>query len=194
MSSFAVSGRAANIRIDVAQDAPVDLDALFRLYARDLNRFAFRRLRDREAAADVVQDGFLRYLVWNRARKCPVGLADARSILRTVVSNLTIDLVRQKKSRGFHDPLDVADQIADPYPTQDRVLEGREAFRLVKEALDQSPPLQRAALLLNRIAGLTHDEIALKLGLSPQQVSRSIVKVLDRCLVRLSKGRRNRRG
>jgi RNA polymerase sigma factor (sigma-70 family) len=171
-------------------NSPVDLDALFRLYARELTGFAFRRLRDREAAADIVQDGFLRYLVWNRARNHPVGLADARSVLRTVVSNLTIDCARQKKSRGFHDPLDLAGQIADPYPTQDRFLEGREAFRLVKEALDASPPLQRAALLLNRIGGLTHVEIADKLGLSPQQVSRYVVKVLDRCLVRLSRARR----
>ncbi|MDQ8732399.1 sigma-70 family RNA polymerase sigma factor [Bradyrhizobium sp. LHD-71] len=172
------------------QDLPVDLDALFRAYACDLNSFAFRRLRDREAAADVVQDGFLRFLVWNRSRPQPVGVADARNVLRTVISNLTIDLVRQKKSRGFHDPLDLAGPIADPYPTQDRFLEGREAYRLVKEALDASPPLQRAALLLNRIGGLTHAEIAVKLGLSPQQVSRYIVKVLDRCLVRLAAGPR----
>lgn len=56
----------------------IDLDVLFRLYARDLTSFAFRRLRDREAAADVVQDGFVRYMVWKRARNCPVGLSQRR--------------------------------------------------------------------------------------------------------------------
>jgi DNA-directed RNA polymerase specialized sigma24 family protein len=46
--------------------------------------------------------------------------------------------------------------------------------------------MQRNVLLLNRIAGLTHAEIAQRLGISTSTVSKYIVAVLDRCLVRLS--------
>ncbi|MGN6463837.1 MAG: RNA polymerase sigma factor, partial [Pseudolabrys sp.] len=45
----------------------IDLDALFRLYSQELNSYAYGRLKAREAAADVVQDSFLRFLVWHRS-------------------------------------------------------------------------------------------------------------------------------
>ena len=38
-----------------------DLDRLFRLYHRDLQNIAYRRLGDRELAADLTQDTFVRY-------------------------------------------------------------------------------------------------------------------------------------
>jgi RNA polymerase sigma-70 factor (ECF subfamily) len=167
-------------------DCTVELDSLFRLYARELNGFAYRRLRDREAAADLVQDGFVRYLTSQRTRGLPDSILDARNVLWRVVSNLTIDFVRQKRARGAPAPLDMVGEIADPYPMQDRFIEGRQAYRLVKAALDASPPMQRNVLLLNRIAGLTHAEIAQRLGISTSTVSKYIVAVLDRCLVRLS--------
>ncbi|MCR6735408.1 MAG: hypothetical protein NVV83_15610 [Afipia sp.] len=41
-----------------ASSSGIDLDVLFRRYAGELQQHAFRRLKDREAAADVVQDLF----------------------------------------------------------------------------------------------------------------------------------------
>jgi RNA polymerase sigma factor (sigma-70 family) len=167
-------------------DRPDDLDALFRQYARELNGFAFRRLNDREAAADVVQDGFLRYLVWHRARTKPTTASDARNVLWTVVSNLTIDFIRQKRSRGTSNSLEfLADRLVDPHPTPDRIIEGRQAYRRLKAALDESPRAQRTALLLNRVEGLTHAEIAERMGVSASMVSKYIMAVLDRCLIRI---------
>lgn len=171
-------------------ESVVDFDGLFRLYARELNSFAYRRLNDREAAADVVQDGFLRFLVWHRERRNAGGATSPRFFLWSVVGNLTIDLVRRRRLRGAHAPLeDVADQLADPYPTPDRILEARQQYRLLKAALDEAPRVQRTALLLNRIEGLTHAEIAQRLGVSPSMVSKYIMAVLERCLSRLSGAR-----
>jgi RNA polymerase sigma factor (sigma-70 family) len=181
-----LSRQAAQASTVEAANAGVDLDALFRLYARDLNGFAFRRLNDREAAADLVQDGFLRYLVWSKARTAPTSALDARKVLWSVIGNLTIDFVRQRRSRGTPAPLDVfADRIADPHPTPDRLLEARQAYRLLKQALDESPRIQRTALLLNRIEGLTHGEIAERLGVSRSMVSKYIMAVMDRCVIRV---------
>lgn len=179
--------RAADIhRVRSAENCALDLDVLFRHYARDLNGFAFRRLKDREAAADVVQDGFLRCLNWYRQRTVPVTMLDARNVMWRIVGNLTVDFIRRQNVRGTSVSLDEALQIADPYPTQDRFIEGRQAYQLVKAALDESPPLHRTAFLLNRISGLTHREIAEKLGVSPNTVSNYVVAVLNRCFVRLA--------
>lgn len=181
-----VSVQAADGELSAPDNSPVDLDALFRRYARELKGFAYRRLQDQEAAADVVQDGFLRYLVWHRARTEPTSASDARNVLWTVVGNLTVDIARQKKARGHHTSLEiVADRLIDAYPTPDRIVEGRQAYRLLKMALDESPPAQRTALLLNRVEGLTHAEIGQRLGVSASMVSKYIMAVMDRCIVRV---------
>lgn len=166
-------------------EASVDLDALFRAYARDLNGFAFRRLRDREAAADVVQDGFVRCLSWQRRQSRPPTATDTRNVLWRVVSNLTIDFVRRKRVRGEQLQIEAIEHVADPYPTAERIIEGKQAYRLVKMALDESPPLHRAAFLLNRLNGLTHNEIAARLGVSPNTVCNYICATIDRCFHRL---------
>lgn len=164
-----------------------DLDVLFRLYARELNGFAFRRLHDREAAADVVQDGFLRFFVWQRGRENPPTRQDARCLLWSVVGNLTIDVLRQKRRRGTPAPIDAfANLLVDEQPTPERILESRQAYRLLKLALDEAPEVQRTALLLNRIDGLTHNQIAAQLGVSPSMVSKYIMAVIDRCLLRIA--------
>lgn len=164
----------------------IDLDLLFRLYASDLTTFAFRRLRDREAAADVVQDGFLRCLNWQAGRAHPISLSDTRNVLWRVVSNLTIDVIRRKRVRGNIVELELAKHIADPQPTPDRVVEGRQAYRLVKKALDEAPPLQRSAFLLYRLGGCTYAEIAARLGVSPTSAARYVVAMADRLFLTMA--------
>jgi RNA polymerase sigma factor (sigma-70 family) len=169
------------------REPAVDLDGFFRLYSRELNSFAYRRLKDREAAADVVQDGFLRFLAWSRNRSEPCGAASPRFFLWTVVGNLTLDLLRKQRLRGSTAVLDdVAHELVDPYPTPDRWLEARQQYRLLKAALDEAPASHRKALLLNRIEGMTHAEIGARLGVSASMVSKYIMSILERCLLRLS--------
>lgn len=173
------------LQVSVASgEQGVDLDVLFRRYTRELNGVAYRRINDREAAADLVQDGFLRFLVWYRARTEPTTVLDARNVLIRVIGNLAIDFLRQKRSRGTPASLELlGDSLADPAPTADRIVEGREAYRLLKRALDGCSRSQRTALLLNRVEGLTHGEIAVRLGVSSSMVSKYIMAALDRCLI-----------
>src|SRR5262245_32450869 len=96
-------------------DHAADLDGLFRRYSRELNSFAYRRLKDREAAADVVQDGFLRFLTWSRERSGSSFPNGPRFFLWRVVGNLTIDLIRRRRVLGPLASLDdVAHEVIDP--------------------------------------------------------------------------------
>lgn len=167
--------------------AASDLDAIFRLYYQELNRFAYRKLGDREAAADVVQDAFVRYLASDFAAEDRQAPASPRFFLWRIVSNLMIDGARRDRRRGIHATLDdVSEHLVDPMPMPDRLLESREDFLLVKRTLDSLPFKCRAALLLNRIEGLTHAQIAERLDVSPSMVSKYIVTALRRCMNGLS--------
>lgn len=66
-----------------------DLDAVFRLYHRELNRFAYRKLGDREAAADIVQEAFVRYLAADFDGRDRLAPASPRFFLWRIVGNLT---------------------------------------------------------------------------------------------------------
>ncbi|WP_341987922.1 sigma-70 family RNA polymerase sigma factor [Azorhizobium sp. AG788] len=163
--------------------AASDLDAIFRLYYQELNRFAYRRLGDREAAADVVQDAFVRYIASDFHQQDAPSSASSRFFLLRIVSNLMIDVARRDRRRGFHANLeDMSEHLVDPAPTADRLLESREDFLQVKRTLDALPAKCRAALLLNRIEGLTHAQIAQRLEVSPSMVSKYIITALRRCV------------
>lgn len=164
--------------------ADIDIEQLFRAYSRELNQYAYRRLKDRESAADVVQDGFVRFLVWDRASSETV--RNARFFLWRIVGNLTMDLMRRARVAGPRIGLDdVADHLTDPAPTADRLLEQRQNLAILKSALDEMPSHHRTALLLNRLDGMTHAEIAARLGRSSASICRDIMAALEFCIDRL---------
>ena len=176
-----MTGSASNL-----QDRTVDLDRLFRLYSHELNSYAFGGLRDREAAADIVQDGFVRFLMWSRTKADRTILNSPRFFLWRIVGNLTFDQLRRQKVLGPILPLDeLAETIADTGDTPYRSLEIRQQYRILKQALDEVPERHRAALLLNRVEGLSHAEIARRLGVSMSMVSKYIMSVLRHCQNRL---------
>lgn len=162
-----------------------DLDGLFRRYHAELQTFAMRRLRDREAAADVVQDAFVRYLTAGTTlEQAP---ASPRFFLWRIVGNLTVDMARRARRRGFTTPLeDVVDHVADPQPAADRCLAARQELLLLHRALAGLPSNCRAALLLNRLHGLTHAEIGVRLGVSASMVSKYIMSALRECALKLA--------
>lgn len=158
-----------------------DLDTLFRLYRRELWGMAYRRVGDREAAADLVQDTFLRYAATPGARP-----GNPRSFLWRVLGNLVIDLRRSLSRRGRHEAIDdLADHLADGRPGPDQVLAGRQQLAILVRALAELPADCRAALLLNRLEGLSHAEVGTRLGISPSMVSKHIMRALRHCARRL---------
>lgn len=166
--------------------ASTDFDSLFRLYHRDLGAFAYGRLRDREAASDLVQDAFVRYIAHTReARVAPEA---PRFFLWRIASNLILDLARRERRRGKVMALDdvAALEIADPQPSAEHRLAARQEYRVLKKALNDLPQNQRASLLWNRVEGLTHAEIAARLGVSPSMVNKYIMRALAHCAARLA--------
>lgn len=170
-----------------AQPAATDFDSLFRRYHRDLGAFAYGRLKDREAASDLVQDAFVRYIA--HTREAAAAPEAPRFFLWRIASNLVLDLGRRERRRGRTSSLDdaTAAEIADPAPSPERQLAAREEYRILVRALNELPANQRAALVMNRVEQLTHSEIARRLGVSPSMVNKYIMRALSHCAIRLMK-------
>jgi RNA polymerase sigma-70 factor (ECF subfamily) len=169
-----------------AQPAATDFDGLFRQYKRDLDAFAYGRLRDREAASDVVQDAFVRYIA--HTREAALVPEAPRFFLWRIASNLILDLGRRDRRRGRHTSLDDAEatEVTDPAPSLERQLTARDEFRVLVAALGELHPNLRKALVMNRVEQMTHAEIARRLGVSPSMVNKYIMKALTHCAARLT--------
>ncbi len=97
----------------------------------------------------------MRFMIWSRERQLAPHPNGPRFFLWRIVGNLTIDLVRRNRILGALISLDdIANSVADPYPTADRSLEAKQQYLLLKSALDELPARHRAALLLEPDRGI----------------------------------------
>jgi RNA polymerase sigma-70 factor (ECF subfamily) len=118
--------------------------------------------RDRAAAADVVQDVFLR--AWLRAATFRAERGDVRGWLLGIARNRATDVCRTRRHETIA-PEPVLARLADPRTDVSaaacRNVEGDE----VRAAMRLLPAFQREALELTLLRGLTHREVATRTGL-----------------------------
>lgn len=116
-------------------------------------------LRDRSAAADVIQDSFLK--VWRRAAQFDTERGDGQAWLSAIVRHSALDAAR---ARGREIPTDdpgLGDTMVEP--EQLELLSSTEEARRLHECLERLPPANRHGIVMAFVQGLSHPEIALKL-------------------------------
>ncbi|PWB30549.1 RNA polymerase subunit sigma [Pseudomonas sp. SDI] len=153
--------------------------ASFQEHYDDLLQFLTRRMSDRQRAADVAQETYLKLV---KIDEQAVPVLHARSFIFRVASNLAIDTLRrdQRLSANFADS-EAAAEVACPAPAPEAVLLASERLQMLDEALLQLSPNARQALLLNRVEGLTQAQIAQQLGVSESMVAKYIGQALRHC-------------
>lgn len=143
-----------------------------------LRRYVRRRLGSDEDAADVVQDAYLRLVSTSDVR-------NPHAFLHTAALNLVRDHARSVAvRRAVH--ADAVDEVAAVVPSVEKAVADREQLAVLERALAELKPNQRAALVLYRFDGLSHAEIADKLGLSVSMIEKHIRRALAHCRARLA--------
>src|SRR3954451_13212261 len=138
-------------------------EAIHERHARRLHAIArSTRVSDPEG---VVQEAFLRAHKSLREDQRPIEL---KPWLHRVVRNLCIDELRKQRATVAYEQDGASEDI---YSTLSR----RHELRSLIEDLADLPEQQRAALLMRELDGLSHDEVADVLEITPQ-ASRQLVK------------------
>lgn len=139
--------------------------ALRALYDREAGRMiavALRILRRRDLAEDVVQDAFVR--IWRQAGLYNGALGSPRAWMYTIVRNLALNRLRDAARLDL-----VGDErlteISDAGLTGDDPLARLAEGSALRRCLEKLDPQRRISLLLAYSEGLTHGEIAGRLGL-----------------------------
>ncbi len=145
-------------------------EAIHERHRRRLQATAARALRSSGGDAEgVVQEAFLRAHRALRADHRPIEL---KPWLHRVVRNLCIDELRRNRVSTVElEDSDRAGAGEDIYSTLSR----RHELRRLIEDLADLPEQQRAALLMRELDGLSHEEVASALEVTPA-ASRQLVK------------------
>jgi RNA polymerase sigma-70 factor (ECF subfamily) len=151
------------------------LAGLYQAHATELNGFARRRV-GRQEAEDVVQDADLHLL----QRGTAATLEQPRAYLFRIAANLAVDFARKAKIRLHYagEAYDLDTNAVAPANPEAATGAAMELARL-HASLAKLPPLCRDAFLLDRVEGMTHAEIAGRLGVSVRTIDRFMVRAWD---------------
>lgn len=145
-------------------------------YYGAVRRFLKARLRGSDWAEDLTQETFARALASGGA------LDDSRAGSRQawlfqIASNLAVDFSRRERVRSGIVEADAAiDAVADDRYDDASRRDGDKA-RLIA-AIDALPPKRRDVLILHKLEGYSHAEIAERLGMSRAAVEKNVVRAL----------------
>ena len=151
-------------------------EEIYRRYERMVFNLALRMSGDREEAADLSQEIFLR--VYRH-----VGRFKGRSSLKTWIYRVALNCCRSRLSR-FRPPMqslpdaaaEVIEELRDETTSPERVALARDTGRQLVRALSNLPSPYREAVVLRDIEGCSYQEIAeilkIRLGTVRSRIAR----------------------
>jgi RNA polymerase sigma-70 factor (ECF subfamily) len=131
--------------------------ALYDRYSGIVYSVALRVLGDTAAAEDVLQEVFMQ--LWKNPGVFDSSRGNLGAWLAVIARNRAIDGLRKRRPET-----DVEDVIVSVEPDMSGDAERSRAMEKVRSALSAMPAAQRSALELAYFEGLSHSEIAAKIG------------------------------
>ena len=156
---------------------------LYRQTAGQLLGLAQRMLRDRAAAEEVIQEGFIR--IWSRAGEFQPDRGAAMAWMVTIVRNGAIDRLRKERPSVPIDAVPEREEWQDPGADPLTITIMSAEARALRGCLDQLDEAPRRAIMLAYWHGLSHEELAQKvdapLGTVKSWIRRGLAR-LKNCL------------
>jgi len=154
----------------------VAFDSIYEQYCTRLYAFVIRYVKQESDAEEIVQEVFIK--IWENRNKIDI-YSSFESYLFTITYNSAISLLRKRVHEKKYlehvkslQEVNVASELTDD-------LYFKELNSKLQSLLLDLTPRQREIFHLSREEGLTHDEIAKKLGISANTVKNHIVSVLN---------------
>ena len=162
MSTASPPDNATELQIAaaLARCASGDRTALRVIYDAEAPRMvgvARRMLRRQDLAEEAVQDTFMR--VWRAARTFDPQKGGARSWLYAILRNSALSILRDEGR--FTSDEDSAEQAA---PMTESALARLPEMSALRRCLEKLDPSRRSVVILSYVHGLSHGEVAGKLG------------------------------
>lgn len=158
----------------IAENIHGAFEALFERYQPRLYRYAFQLMKGREEADEVVQETFIK--VWLK-RDVFMNVDDPERYVYTILRNIALDRLRKIALDGRL-RAEVWKRVEVLSNTTEEQVFAAESSELVRQAFERLSPHKQAIFQLSRQEGLSHDQIADKLQISPNTVKNQLVSSL----------------
>jgi RNA polymerase sigma-70 factor (ECF subfamily) len=154
-------------------------------HSRRAFQLAFRITGNEQDAEDVVQESFIRaYRQLSRFE----ARAHFATWLHRIVANCSVDLIRSRRARYDHAPIDELDAVDQPEavtPNPERLAASAQVQRSVTAAMAELTPLERAAFTLRHYEGRSIADIGRTLGLGTSATKHSVFRAVRKLRVAL---------
>lgn len=124
-------------------------------------------------AQDLTQDIFLK--IWLQREKL-TAVENFKSYIYVVGRNQVINALRKKIMESAIDDMHA---LREDMQAPDLQLEEKDVYRVLMEGVEKLTPQQKLIFKMSRIEGLTHEDIAKRLGLSKNTVKVHMVIALN---------------
>jgi RNA polymerase sigma factor (sigma-70 family) len=158
-----------------------NVDAMAVHHYRELLGHFTHAMRDRDAAADIVQEAYLRLLALQKKGQAVV---DVRALLYRVAHNLVVDRHRRAEVRS-HDDIHSLPEAQHPvvaaHLQPEEALCGLQTARAYERTIAALPPRCRQAFILHVFDGLSHAQVAQQMNISISMVEKHVARGLLEC-------------
>lgn len=138
-----------------------------------LRKLLRQRGKSGDEADDVIQEAFLRLQTYRQEHR----IHQPEAFLVRTVLNLSVDAKRRRERWGSTAVVDSEVQpLIDPGPTPDEVLASQQRLQHLRNGLESLAARTREVLLLHRIEGFSHAQIAERLGITVSAVEKHVAK------------------
>lgn len=150
---------------------------LYRLFFMRLFHFTTRYVHNRAAAEELVNDVMVK--VWHR-RSEMMGIDNLETYLFIAARNSALNYLSQHSP--FHITLEPESGEVEIVNTDDpeRLLEWREMYQLLQQAVDELPDQCRTVFKLIKEDGLSYKQVAEILDVSPRTVETQLVRAMKK--------------
>lgn len=142
----------------------------------DLRSRLVRRLGSEDEACDTLHEVYMRL---HRTQSMGTVQSPMAYLVRMAINIIT----DRRRSEKRHNRVDIETvlELMDSAPGQDRILEGKAAFAVLLDAMQELTPRQRRILVAAKLDQVPRTEIARQLNISRRLVHDELSKALAIC-------------
>jgi len=147
---------------------------IFTRYNRLLYAHAYKRIKDKEEAQDIVQEVFS--VLW--AKRHSVAISEnLTGYLYAAVRNRIYNLLSHKQVESEY-IVSLQAYLNEEYAVTDYLIREKQLQEIIDKEISQLPPRMREVFELSRKKFMSHREIAEEMGISEQTVTDQVKKAL----------------
>jgi RNA polymerase sigma factor (sigma-70 family) len=166
----------------MAKASKTFVEGLF-AYRGALQAFFYRRLRTKADAADLVQEVYLRMLRVSD----PEAIRNPEAYLFTVAGNLLKEHAVADRRHAQEMAVEAETPALTSVPGFEAAVDATQRVARLCEVLEELPLRCSTAVILQYRDGLSHQDIAAQLEVSPRMVKRYLAHALNHCRRRMAR-------